>query len=475
MARRNVRNNRGLYYDDNFYDPARLIARNQSDDDWYNLGYLLGTAWGANYNQRGTEKATAQGAKDLDAYEAKMKGIEPSEEQASRAFNTMVNDQANSYGVSNMPTNYAEQNKYMDSLVNKGGEYESVAPKVKGYTDYLNKTPQKTALEADYSFRADEAASQLIAKMRADGRNDYQINAAMKALEPRLLAMDKEAKRGTVQQLSQGLFNKDGYIDMSNPKNIASMSRILDLDPTYGALLGKLALTQQDKELKDLQIANARKKLTGTAGSTKSVLESKEYEVVQNQIASIHEALDGMEQTDPRYKELVEELTELEGIAATMNEVAGIGTKGTKRRIQKRNELLGANADIDSNNYDSSMAYIKKYYEENINRASKEDIRKKISASIEANNLKGTPFAKAFEDFFKETQEPQQQGLVLTEEEKHRLKTQKQKEEEKRKAEEEERRKAIYTNRTAEVRGNISDYASGKKNFGIVQMLRGNK
>ena len=58
---------------------------------------------------------------------------------------------------------------------------------------------------------------------------------------------------------------------MSNPNNVLSLSKILDLDPTYGALLGKMAMTRQDKELKDLQIANARQKLTGKTGKDKSI------------------------------------------------------------------------------------------------------------------------------------------------------------------------------------------------------------
>lgn len=333
-----------MYYDNNFYDPAYLISRNRSDDEWYNLGYLLGTAWGANYNERGTEKATQDGMKILDDYKAKMKQQESTASQNEQAFNAMVNDQDNLMGAYKMPSNYSDANGYVDQLVANGGEYASVAPKVKGYTDYLQETPRKTLADADYSFRADEVAPQIIAQMRADGRNDYQINAAMKALEPTLLAMDKEAKRGTVQQLSQGLFNNDGYIDMNNPDNILAMSKILDLDPTYGALLGKMAMTQQDKELKDLQIANAKQKLTGKSANQKSIFESKEFEFVEKQIQSLEEQISSLDPNNPNdapvIKQLNDELIERKRQYGIMQEIGGFGTSRTKQDIIAGDNLI---------------------------------------------------------------------------------------------------------------------------------------
>ena len=333
-----------MYYDNIFYDPAYLISRNRSDDEWYNLGYLLGTAWGANYNERGTEKATQDGMKILDDYKAKMKQQESTASHNEQAFNAMVNDQDNLMGAYKMPSNYSDANGYVDQLVSKGGEYANVAPKVKGYTDYLQETPRKTLADADYSFRADEVAPQIIAQMRADGRNDYQINAAMKALEPTLLAMDKEAKRGTVQQLSQGLFNNDGYIDMNNPDNILAMSKILDLDPTYGALLGKMAMTQQDKELKDLQIANAKQKLTGKSANQKSIFESKEFEFVEKRIQSIKEQISSLDPNNPSdvpvIKQLQDELIERKRQYGIMLEIGGLGTSGTKQDIIAGDNLI---------------------------------------------------------------------------------------------------------------------------------------
>lgn len=344
MARGNNRNRGGLYYDDNFYDPAALIARNRNDDEWYNLGYLLGTAWGANYNQRGTEKATQEGMKILDEAQAKMKQQESTASQNERAFNAMINDQDNVMGAYKMPSNYAEANGYVNQLTEQGGEYANVAPKTKGYTDYLQETPKQTLADADYSFRADEVAPKLIAQMRADGRNDYQINAAMKALEPRLLAMDKEAKRGTVQQLAEGLFNEAGYIDMSNPNNVLSLSKILDLDPTYGALLGKMAMTRQDKELKDLQIANAKQKLTGKSANQKSIFESKEFEFVEKQIQSLEERISLLDPNNPNdalaIKQLNDELIERKRQYAMMQEIGGLGTSKTKQDIIAGNNLI---------------------------------------------------------------------------------------------------------------------------------------
>lgn len=401
MARGNNRNRGGLYYDDNFYDPAALIARNRNDDEWYNLGYLLGTAWGANYNQRGTEKATQEGMKILDEAQAKMKQQESTASQNEKAFNAMINDQDNVMGAYKMPSSYAEANGYINELTEQGGEYANVAPKTKGYTDYLQETPKQTLADADFSFRADEAAPKLIAQMRADGRNDYQINAAMKALEPRLLAMDKEAKRGTVQQLAEGLFNEAGYIDMSNPNNVLNLSKILDLDPTYGALLGKMAMTRQDKELKDLQIANARQKLTGKTGKDKSIFDTKMYESVSNQIGQLNEQLEMMDSQDPRYQETVKELEQLQGIKATMEMSEGIVTDANINRADKRNKSILSAAEVNPNDYASSQSYIQeKYKQAKEKNQSTQQFVSEMQRYIKNNDLADSEFAKAFATMF---------------------------------------------------------------------------
>lgn len=406
-----------MYYDNNFYDPAYLISRNRSDDEWYNLGYLLGTAWGANYNERGTEKATQDGMKILDDYKAKMKQQESTASQNEQAFNAMVNDQDNLMGAYKMPSNYSDANGYVDQLVANGGEYANVAPKVKGYTDYLQETPRKTLADADYSFRADEVAPQIIAQMRADGRNDYQINAAMKALEPTLLAMDKEAKRGTVQQLSQGLFNNDGYIDMNNPDNIFAMSKILDLDPTYGALLGKMAMTQQDKELKDLQIANAKQKLTGKTGKDKSIFDTKMYESVSNQIGQLNEQLETMDKQDPRYQETVKELEQLQGIKATMEMSEGIVTDANINRADKRNKSILSAAEVNPNDYASSQSYIQeKYKQAKEKNQSTQQFVSEMQKYIKNNDLADSEFAKAFATMFAQEKDKPNNEQAMAEE-----------------------------------------------------------
>lgn len=401
MARGNNRNRGGLYYDDNFYDPAALIARNRNDDEWYNLGYLLGTAWGANYNQRGTEKATQEGMKILDEAQAKMKQQESTASQNEKAFNAMINDQDNVMGAYKMPSSYAEANGYINELTEQGGEYANVAPKTKGYTDYLQETPKQTLADADFSFRADEVAPKLIAQMRADGRNDYQINAAMKALEPRLLAMDKEAKRGTVQQLAEGLFNEAGYIDMSNPNNVLSLSKILDLDPTYGALLGKMAMTRQDKELKDLQIANARQKLTGKTGKDKSIFDTKMYESVSNQIVQLKEQLETMDSQDQHYQETAKELEQLQGIKADMEMSEGIVTDANINRADKRNKSILSAAKVNPNDYASSQSYIQeKYKQAKEKNQSTQQFVSEMQRYIKNNDLADSEFAKAFATMF---------------------------------------------------------------------------
>ena len=401
MARGNNRNRGGLYYDDNFYDPAALIARNRNDDEWYNLGYLLGTAWGANYNQRGTEKATQEGMKILDEAQAKMKQQESTAAQNEKAFNAMINDQDNVMGAYKMPSSYAEANGYINELTEQGGEYANVAPKTKGYTDYLQETPKQTLADADFSFRADEVAPKLIAQMRADGRNDYQINAAMKALEPRLLAMDKEAKRGTVQQLAEGLFNEAGYIDMSNPNNVLSLSKILELDPTYGALLSKMAMTRQDKELKDLQIANARQKLTGKTGKDKSIFDTKMYESVRNEIGQLKEQLETMDSQNPHYQETVKELEQLQGIKAIMEMREGIVTDANINRANKRNKSILSAAEVNPNDYASSQSYIQeKYKQAKEKNQSTQQFVSEMQRYIKNNDLADSEFAKAFTTMF---------------------------------------------------------------------------
>lgn len=48
----------------------KLNVQNMStpitDDPWYNLGALIGTAWGKNYNDRGVEKTAAAGNEALE-------------------------------------------------------------------------------------------------------------------------------------------------------------------------------------------------------------------------------------------------------------------------------------------------------------------------------------------------------------------------------------------------------------------------
>ena len=459
MARGNNRNRGGLYYDDNFYDPAALIARNRNDDEWYNLGYLLGTAWGANYNQRGTEKATQEGMKILDEAQAKMKQQESTASQNEKAFNAMINDQDNVMGAYKMPSSYAEANGYINELTEQGGEYANVAPKTKGYTDYLQETPKQTLADADYSFRADEVAPKLIAQMRADGRNDYQINAAMKALEPRLLAMDKEAKRGTVQQLSSDIINDKGFINMSDPNTIAKMLKIMEIDPTYAAFLGKHVMTEQDKQLKDLQIAEAQRKLSGKGGSYKLPIESaqyKEWEKRYNTLAG----------KDELTKDEQEELADIEYNMAMARWQSGMMNRNDERII--RNFQNSSATLTDPNDYDGVKTFISDQVEalKKKNYTDQQAIDSIIKSYGNYPNV-----IKAIKELYGSNN--QQQPLVLTKEEKHRIELQKQQEEERRKKEEEENYGKYSVNRTGAVRETIGDFLSGKKNFGVVQSIRG--
>lgn len=459
MRGNNKNRNGGMYYDNNFYDPAYLISRNRSDDEWYNLGYLLGTAWGANYNERGTKKATEEGMKRLDDIQAKMKGQETVGGQSERAFNEMISDANNYVGGYEKPYDYSSQSKYIDQLVQKGGEYESVAPKTKGYTDYLQETPRKTDLTPDYSFRADEVAPQLIAQMRADGRNDYQINAAMKALEPRLLAMDKEAKYGTVQQLSSDIINDKGFINMSDPNTIAKMLKIMEIDPAYAAFLGKHVMTEQDKQLKDLQIAEAQRKLSGKGGSYKLPIESaqyKEWEKRYNTLAG----------KDELTKDEQEELADIEYNMAMARWQSGMMNRNDERII--RNFQNSSATLTDPNDYDGVKTFISDQVEalKKKNYTDQQAIDSIIKSYGNYPNV-----IKAIKELYGSNN--QQQPLVLTKEEKHRIELQKQQEEERRKKEEEENYGKYSVNRTGAVRETIGDFLSGKKNFGVVQSIRG--
>ena len=459
MARQNNRNSGGIYYDNNFYDPAMLISRNRSDDDWYNLGYLLGTAWGANYNERGTKKATEAGMKRLDDIQAKMQGQETVGSQSERAFNAMISDANNYVGGYEKPYDYSTQGKYIDQLVQKGGEYESVAPKTKGYTDYLQETPRKTDLTPDYSFRADEAASRLIAEMRAEGRNDYQINAAMKALEPRLLAMDKEAKYGTVQQLSSNIINDKGFINMSDPDTIAKMTKIMEIDPTYAAVLGKLAMTEQDKQLKDLQIAEAQRKLSSKGGNYKLPIESAQYKEWEKRYNTLAEK-------DELTKEEQEEFEDIEYNMAMSRWQSGMMNRNDERIISKRQNSSATLTD--PNDYGA----VKTFVSEQVEALKKKNYTDQQAIDTIIKSHGNNPnVVKAIKELYGSNN--QQQPLVLTEEEKHRIELQKQQEEERRKKEEEENYAKYSVNRTGAVRETIGDYLSGKKNFGVVQSIRG--
>lgn len=214
------------------------------NDDWYNLGYLLGTIWGENYNERGINKILDEEKRYLEDAESAMKGEETKGEHAGRAFNAMVNDSQNGY-----ITDWQNANKSLDYMTGKGGEYQNLNMQTpKGYTDYLKETPLITGLTPNNSFRAEDFQKSFFERARAAGRPQHQIEEAWNRILPEVQTMDENAKKNRSLETVKQLIGDDGYFDLNNENNLVLLDNLTKDNPTLGALALKMGQTPDMKD-----------------------------------------------------------------------------------------------------------------------------------------------------------------------------------------------------------------------------------
>lgn len=225
-----------------------------ANDPWYNLGALLGTWWGKNYNDRGVRKGETEARESigLDA-PSSAQPTKPTEQLYSQAL------QARAIGPKgNLVANPEQENqlkKYVSANKQMGFPVSNVQPrdlnaeKLDYLVDKYTQTPNPDSDNTTVSNLSNIAKSNLgnmdpstlpttdinelkgqIGKtLRSNGRTQYQIEQVIKNLEPEL-----EAKIGAAKEMQfEGLLGALNKQIQAGELDNASMTytKMLELNP----------------------------------------------------------------------------------------------------------------------------------------------------------------------------------------------------------------------------------------------------
>ena len=237
-------------------------------DTSYNIGSLLGTIWGENYNRRGIERGTQEALDALRA--AQSVGNVPDklydlgvQSGAIGATGGKLNAPAAASNTSNAPIGATGDQSLTDKVsaqdtiaTEKWGliknKYNSGTPNPDGDAKVVGNTASNIANNlAGFDFstlpvtNAKMLAQPIEAQLRAAGRTDYQIQEIMKRINPQL-----ESKvQGNVNQATQMLYDQYKSLVQQGRYDESSiiMGKILELNPTVGkALANQHNRNQQD-------------------------------------------------------------------------------------------------------------------------------------------------------------------------------------------------------------------------------------
>lgn len=359
------------------YDAARFMQDNyKPNDQAYNIGYLLGTLWGNNYNKRGEKKSMETANAMLHDEQAKMKGLENEGQRAERVFDLMKKQNYSLGGKDKLDTKNAigagmgkinpEQldvlnidvaNSALKDMVAPIGEYAD-PKKFEGYVSKLEQNPAQKIAEPSNDFRAEKFIPELVKKLEADGRTDYQINHVLNKLRPEITQMDKDAKQGTAFELVRDFMGENGYVDLSDPNVINKMSDIYELNPTAFALLMRTGSTKAEREDKEFDRNYKTNALYyGRGGSGTS--EEKRYLATQSPefkaVVERAKVLQGLEDRTIEEEETLEELQQYIR-SAFMHD--GINTTDDLKRYT---EFENSRRPKDLDDYNQTTQYVNNY------------------------------------------------------------------------------------------------------------------
>lgn len=236
--------------------PANQQLPWSTNDPWYNLGGLIGMAWGDNYNRRGIERGNDAAKKYAEQYYAGTLGQTPTPQgvtdemysQALRAGAIGNGKFTSASGESSQPQ-YENANKKL-GLPSGEDASNSISPqdvianeKWQFLKDkYGGATPNPTgdAIAADKiastvngnlanldvsklpSMKAADAQAAIEAQLAKDGRTPYQIEQAMKSIIPTLQAKEKEHNDGMYNDLFEQYKDAVGIGDWTQAQMIGS-------------------------------------------------------------------------------------------------------------------------------------------------------------------------------------------------------------------------------------------------------------
>ena len=236
--------------------PANQQLPWSTNDPWYNLGGLIGAAWGDNYNQRGINKAQEAAQKYREQYYAGTLGQTPTpqgvtDEMYSQALKAgaIGNGKLTSASKESSQPQYENANKKLglpsgesasnsispqDVIANEQWQllkdiYGGPTPNPRGDEKVANQiasTVNGNLANLDLSklpsMKAADAQAAIEAQLAKDGRTPYQIEQAMKSIIPTLQAKEKEHNDGMYNDLFEQYKDAVGIGDWTQAQMIGS-------------------------------------------------------------------------------------------------------------------------------------------------------------------------------------------------------------------------------------------------------------
>lgn len=250
-----------------------------TNDTAYNIGSLLGTLWGENYNKRGINKAQESAKKYQDQYYAGTLGQPPApqgvtDEMYSQALKAgaISNSKFTNASKGSSQPQYENANKKL-GLPSGENASNSISPqdvianeKWQFLKDkYGGPTPNPTgdAIAANQiastvngnlanldvsklpSMKAADAQAAIEAQLAKDGRTPYQIEQAMKSIIPTLQAKEKEYNDGMYNDLFEQYKDAVGTGNYTQAQMIGSQMLKYNPDAAKVAMAGLPTMRDQ--------------------------------------------------------------------------------------------------------------------------------------------------------------------------------------------------------------------------------------
>lgn len=244
------------------------------EDPWYALGLAVGNAGASaymdNYNNRGIRKAADAGIAEINDMASRIgKPQAPIDlEVANRTLDRLNNMGSVQDYINNRPI---PQGKVISSGIGQPltvkeaptpeqyqamvAERQQAMPQagdIKVYSSETMKTP------VDLNWSKADYVNQWIAKERANGRSEYQINEALKLLQPSLDSMQRKVNDAQDEHFLNILMPKAGPVDMQDPNNMKAFIQWAGRNPTSASLFMKQMKDVDNQRYRDQKLANSQ-------------------------------------------------------------------------------------------------------------------------------------------------------------------------------------------------------------------------